>query len=331
MNNNGTFMNEGEKLSALVKKARRRTIWRNAGISFGITLFILVGGWFTNLQMQYKSSEKSQRDIEMLKEISGPNQYLYSTTINYGILRGTLEYRTYKIIEGIPVIWDEENYEFSSWGSFSRYSNNSALSIPDPGMQAAGFDYMRSFNPYSGEREMRFYLPNVKYSSYLNELSQLNDMDGQKLVEMGISFDKNYSVEQIKAMLPEGIHPAWYWVDTYSNMKPYESFKMPNGEVENPLPDSERYVYGFGVGVEDSNVTEQKFLDRLEFGLRTNRKYKKEYQRIYNYLRRDKEKPDVSDVRINGVVVTGTADNLKSLQGQKYVKAAMLGAVVEKY
>ncbi|GLX71142.1 anti sigma factor C-terminal domain-containing protein [Paenibacillus glycanilyticus] len=331
MNDNETIMDESEKLSTLVKKARRRTIWRNAGISFGITLFILVIGWFINLQLQYKSSETSQRDIEMLKEISGPNQYLYSTTVNYGFLRGTLEYRTYKMIEGIPVIGDEENYEFSSWGTFSRYSNNSPLSVSDPGMNVEGFDYMRAYNPYSGEREMAFYLPNVKYVNYLNELPQLNDMNGQKLVELGISFDTNYTVEQIKAMLPNGVHPVWYWVDTYSNMQQYLAHKSPDGKVINPSPDSERYVYGFANNLENGNASEEKFLSNLEVGLHSNRKYKQEYERIYDYLRKDKEKPDVNDVRVIGVVVTGTADSLKMLQEKKYVKAAVLGAVVDKY
>jgi hypothetical protein len=331
MNDNETINDEGEMLSALVRKARRRTIWRNAGISLGITLFIFVGGWFTNLQLQYKSSEDSQRDIEMLKQISGPNQYLYSSTINYGFLHGTLEYRTYKMIEGIPVIWDEENYKFSSWGSFFRYSDNSPLSIADPGMQAEGFHYLRAFNPYSGEREMEFYLPNVKYANYLNELPQLNDMDGGKLVELGISFDMNYTVEQIKAMLPEGVHPVWYWVDTYSNIKPFRSVKMSDGEVVNPFPDSERHVYGFGVTAENGEATEERFLDNLEAGLHANKKYKKEYKRIYDYLRQEKDRPDASDVRIIGVVVTGTDNSLKALQGQKYMKAAVLGAVVDKY
>ncbi|MGO4106364.1 sigma-70 family RNA polymerase sigma factor [Paenibacillus sp. YAF4_2] len=111
----------------------------------------------------------------------------------------------------------------------------------------------------------------------------------------------------------------------------YQAHKMPDGTIVDPFPDSERFVYGFGVGAEDSDVSEKKFLGRLEVGLRANRKYKQEYERIYDYLRKEKEKPNISDVRIIGVVVTGTADSLKALQGQKYLKAAVLGAVVDKY
>lgn len=177
---------------------------------------------------------------------------------------------------------------------------------------------------------MMFYLPSVKYVNYLNEIPQLDDMDGEKLVEVGISFDTNYTVNQIKAMLPPGVHPVWYWVDTYSNMKPYTADKIPDGSVINPSPDPANRVYGFGIQPKDDDISEKDFLKALEYGLHTNGKYRREFERIHDYLRSDKEQPDTSDVRLLGVVVTGTADSLKALQGQRYMKAAVLGATVDK-
>lgn len=331
MNDNESSFDDGAKLSALVRKARRRTIARNVSISLAVTLLILAGGWFTNLQLQYRSEEHAMRDIEMLKAISGPNQYILGFQVNYGFLHGTLEYRTYKVVEGVPVIWGEENYDFSSWGSFSRFFGDySDLSLMDPDMEAKGFHYSRPYNRYNGEREMLFYLPSVKYANYLNELPQLKDMDGRKRVEMGISFDKNYTVEQIKSMLPPGVHPVWYWVDTYSDMKPYTAAKMPDGSVVDPFPDWASSVYGFGVHPDRNDVSEKNFLDALEYGVHHNRKYKQEFKRIYDYLRKDKEQPETSDVRLFGVVVTGTAESLKALQGQPYVKAAVMGATVDR-
>ncbi|MBB3128763.1 hypothetical protein FHS19_003438 [Paenibacillus rhizosphaerae] len=331
MDDNESSFEDGAKLAALVRKARRRTILRNAIISLGITLFILAGGWFANLQLQYRSSVHAMRDIEMLKAISGPNQYIISSQINYGFLHGTLEYRTYKLVEGMPVIWGEETYGFSSWGSFSRPPGNySDISLLDPDMEAKGFQYSRPYNPYNGEREMLFYLPSVEYANYLNELPQLKDMDGRKRVEMGISFDKNYTVEQIKSMLPPGVHPVWYWVDTYSDMKPYTAAKMPDGSVVDPFPDWTSSVYGFGVQPDSDDISEKNFLESLEYGVHHNRKYKQEFKRIYDYLRKDKEQPEISDVHLFGVVVTGKAESLKQLQGQKYVKAAVMGATVDR-
>ncbi|CAM4451186.1 hypothetical protein FHS16_004100 [Paenibacillus endophyticus] len=327
MNDKISSFDEEATLSGLIKKARRRTIWRNTGISLAVTLLILGGGWFTNLQLQYRSSDNTLRDIEMFKKISGPNLYRSGSKIKYGFLRGTLEYQTYKLVAGIPVIWDQETYEFSSWGSFSR-PHYSDLSLLDPVMQEEGFHYYRPFNPYNGEREMMFYLPAVKYENYLNEIPQLNDMDERKLVELALSFDRNYTLEQIKAMLPSDVHPVWYWVDTYSDMKPYIAHKMPDESIVNPFPDPASRVYGFGVQHDYNDISEKDFLEAVESGLRTNGKYKQEYKRIYDYMRNNKEQPDTSDVRLLGVVVTGTADKLKSLQGQPYVRAAVLARLL---
>lgn len=327
MNDEKSNFDDGAVLSLLVRRARRRTILRNISISFGITLFILTGGWFLNLQLQYRSSDNTLRDIEMLKAISGPNQYVLGSQFDYGFLHGTLDYRTYKLVEGVPVIWGEETYEFSSWGSFSRPPGDySDLQLPDPVMKEKGFKYERPFNRYNGEREMMFYLPLMKYENYLNELPKLNEMDEQKLVELGISLDTNYTVKQIESMLPNGVHPVWYWVDTYSTLKPYTEDQMPEGTI----PERASSVYGFGIHPKDNDVSEKNFIEELEDGIKTNGKYQHEFERIYDYLRRDKEKPDTSDVRILGVVVTGTADSLKALQEQKYVKAAVLGAIVDK-
>jgi hypothetical protein len=178
---------------------------------------------------------------------------------------------------------------------------------------------------------MLFFLPDVSYPKVLNEIPQLSDMDSRKLVELGISFDKPYSVEQIKELLPPDVHAVWYWVDTYSNKKLYLGSKMPDGSSVGPFPDTAQRVYGFGVRPDYEKVSENDFLTAIESGLSEKGKYYSEYKRIYDYLRKGKAKPDAADVRILGVVVTGTAEHLKALQGQRYVRAAVLGAIVDKY
>ena len=58
-------------------------------------------------------------------------------------------------------------------------------------------------------------------------------------------------------------------------------------------------------------------------------KYYEEYKRIYDYLRGKKTKPSEQDVKVIGVVVTGTAADLQRLNDKNYVKAAVLGVTVE--
>ncbi|GAB7388761.1 anti-sigma factor [Bacillaceae bacterium] len=336
--------NEKDALTSLLKKARRKTILRNVGISLLISLLVLGGGGLGILQLLSKSGDDALRDVWMFKNISGPNLYVGGYRQDFGLLNGTLEYRTYKIIEGIPIMWNEETVAFNLFGHFSRMPGDySSIQIPDPAMEREKFHYQRHYNPQNGQREMMFYLPDIDYGHYLNDIPSLNEMDEDKLVEMAISFDKNYTVKQIQAMLPEGVHPVWYWVDTYYDKelyKPQKTFveqKMPDGTVKKvekvtpPLPESARFVYGFGVSPEGGDATEKTFLSYIESGLKVKGKYYDEYKKIYDYLRKEKEKPVESDVKIIGVVVTGTAESLKALKGKNYVKAAVLGAIVDKY
>ncbi|MGU3471327.1 anti sigma factor C-terminal domain-containing protein [Paenibacillus sp. D51F] len=127
----------------------------------------------------------------------------------------------------------------------------------------------------------------------------------------------------------KNVGPVWYWVDTYSNRFPYEAKKMPDGSSVSPFPDSETGVYGFGR--HPDTATEEDFLKLIQAGLDQKGKYEGEYKRIYDYLRKDKPAPQTSDVRIWGVVVTGTAEHLKALKGKPYLKAAVFGTIADRY
>jgi hypothetical protein len=342
--NDKAFIQDGT-VTSLVKKARRATLFRNIGISLVVSLLVLAGGFLGSRQLLGKSADDALRDIALFKQISGPNVHEAGYRINFGLFSGTLEYQTYKLVEGIPVAWNQETFEFNALGSVSRLPGNySSIQLPDPAMK--DFHYQRPFNPQTGQREMLFYLPGIDYGHYLNDLASLNEIGSGRYVEMAISFDKSYTAAQINAMLPEGVHPVWYWVDTYYDKEAYtpktvvEEQKMPDGSIKQvervtpPTPDSARDVYGFDANMGDSEEgqgTEKDFLRSLENGLTYGKKYYAEYKKIYDYLKGGKEKPTERDVKILGVVVTGSPDSLKALQGQPYVKAAVLGAVVDKY
>ena len=107
---------EDGELSKLVKKAKRRSMWRNAGCPWAFPYSFWLGGFFANLQLLYKNADHALRDISMFKAISGPNLYESGYRQNFGFLEGALEYQTYKIVEGIPVVWNKETYEFNVVG-----------------------------------------------------------------------------------------------------------------------------------------------------------------------------------------------------------------------
>ncbi|MDH6670916.1 MULTISPECIES: anti-sigma factor C-terminal domain-containing protein [Paenibacillus] len=213
-------------------------------------------------------------------------------------------------------------------------STKQSISIPDAHMQKNSYEYSRSYNGLNGQREMLFYIPGVDYNGkILNDLPLLQEMDPAKLVEMAISFDKSYSLSEVKQLTPSGLTQTWYWVDTYDNKKIYEPYIDGNGNKSYAIPHSESWAHGFGISPTEPAIeaTEQPFLDALERGVQLKGNYHYDFKRIYNYLKKDKSKPDASDVRILGVVVTGTAEEFQVLSGKPYVRGITLGAVVDKY
>jgi hypothetical protein len=308
---------EESGLSSLVKKAKRKTILRNVLTALGVSLLVLTGSVLANSLLLNLSERNASRDISLFKQISGPNEYVAGYGSNSGLLFGTIDYETYKIIEGVPLVWKKKTYDYNILGSFSRSSNRTPINVEDPTMQ---INVARSYNSQNGQREMLFYLPEADYGKYLNDLPSLNEVGKDKFVEIGISFDKVYSVEEIQAMLPIGVHPVWYWVET-------EHYN-PRKNMNAPLwPQLAYSIYGFG----NTPNAEKTFISNVVRGLEDKGKYYNEYKRIFDYLRKDKPQPVTTDVKINGVVVTGTVESLQTLNGKVYVKAASLGAIVSKY
>ncbi|AIQ11814.1 anti-sigma factor [Paenibacillus durus] len=332
---------EDQSLTKTIQKAKRRILLRNLVIiaislvSCLIVIFAILLGAF---KLTSREADKVAMDEWGYISISKPNEYESGFKDQSGFLSGVLELYTYKIVEGVPIPWNEywSNYQVIGFPDFNRtYVSTFGMAGTDPQMKAQGYEYYRGYNRYNGKRELAFFVPGVNYNGkVLNDLPALSQMESGKLVEMALSFDKDYSFAEVKAMLPAGVRPVWYWVDTYDDrtnfhFKPY---KDGNGNIDYPMPFWPSFgVYGFGIRPDYDKAEPGDFIQKLKDGLQAKGKYYSEYERIYNFLKKDKAEPDAGDVRLLGVVVTGTAKGLQSLNGQPYVRAAVLGAVVDRY
>lgn len=329
---------DDKKLGKVIKKAKRKTWIRNILISFIASIVAIVLVQFGALQLTYRASDKALNEEWLRMSLTSPNEYESGYSDQRGFLSGTLEFSTYKIVEGVPVPWGSRMREYTVPGfpKFTGLSGNKGnLTVVDPEMDAKSFMYYRQYNASNGQRELMFYVPGVDYNGkILNDLDMVGSMGTNKAAEMAISFDKDYSFDEVRAMLPGEVTPVWYWVDTYDNRETFnfKPYKDERGETSYPTPMTKSFgVYGFGVRPDWDQVEVDEFLQDLQNGMKQDGRYVKDYERIYNYLKKDKNKPDESDVRILGVVVTGTTEELKSLRGQSYVRASVLGAVAETY
>lgn len=303
-------------------------------ISLVVSVIVLFGGALLNVQLINMSESRAMQDEYALMSISGPNQYFSGITSESGLLSGRMEFSTYKVIEGVPIPWGTRKTVYKAFPFLplanGGHTNGTSISVPDPDMIREGYEYTRSYNGLNGQRLMNFYIPDVNYNDkLLNDLPLLDQMDQNKLVEMAISFDKSYSLAEVRAMIPAELTQVWYWVDTYDNKKYLEPYKDGNGNMSYANPFNESWLYGFGIHLDGSQINEKDFIASLEQGLKG--RYEYEFNRIYDYLRGDKVKPSETDIRILGVVLTGNAKELQILEGKPYVRGSVLGAVVDKY
>lgn len=314
---------EKSKVTKMLKIAKRRQLTKviliSAISSILVSFLLLIG----ITQLNNYSFDNMSKNVAILHQITRPNTEQGTAIINSGIFKSTVVYQNYKVIEGHPIKWEDETYQFKIWNTFRKLNPNNPLFIENDNRvsdkQSSIPNYI--YNPQTMEKEMQFYLPFVSYPSYINDLGNIKSKD--IVAEMAISFDKPYTVSEISKMLPDGVHPVWYWVDTYYAKEHYKVSRIAETANE---------VYGFSTKqgqIEHGNGTEKDFLLGLQSGLKEKGKYYDEYKRIYDYLRNKKKKPNETDVRIFGVVVTGTNGNLIKLENAPYVKAAVLGATVE--
>jgi len=325
---------DDQSLSKVIKKAKRKTMIRNTSISLVVSVIVLFGGFLGNAHLTSWIAMRGLDEERIMMSISSPNLHELRTELDLGMLSGKAEISTYKVVEGVPIVWDTNKLEFSMSSRFSLLNSGySSINVPDPAMTSQNYEYYRGYNSQSGQREMMFYVPGVNYNGkVLNDLPATEHMDSNKLVEMAVSFNKSYTQAEVEKMLPQDLTQAWYWVDTYDNKKRLEFITNNSSSNKYALPESARQVYGYGTQWEGQfKPKPEDFLQSLQYGLAKQGKYYSEFERISNYLKKDKAAPTAGDVQLIGVVVTGTAKELQSLKGKSYVHTAVLGAIVDKY
>jgi len=310
-------------LRKTVKKARRSSILRNVVISVVATIVVVSGGLFSNNALLVHAERNLRSAAYLDAETHQPDVFLGNSHTTYGLFGGQEQYQLFKVINGVPISWGTETYSFNVLGQYSLMGGDYS---PAPQLQTP--DGTRVYNYQTQQRLMEFYYPGVTYPHYFNDLPQLNEIPSGDSVEMAISFDKPYTFNEVTAMLPTGVHTTWYWVDTYDN-NTVQAMKQPPDTALMPYQ-----VYGFGSQANPGDSvsrTPEFFIQLLQAGLKLKGAARDQYQQIYNVLSHGQGIITPADVKIIGVVVTGTPHDLKTLQGQEFVKASVLGAIANPY
>lgn len=324
---------DDKQMKALMKKAKRKQFFRNFAISIIASILVIVGSFTLIVYLKQKNFNEMEKRVFAEQAVKGPNIKFYShRKLNMGLMSDSIMYSSYKNISGQPVKWIDEIYEYDVWGYMSR-SHNGNTHLEEERFNVDAAEKLPDYNIQTMQREMRFYLPFMKYTNYVNDLKQIGDLKN-KVAEVALSFDKAYTMDEIMGILPKNIQPVWFWVDTYDEKKvdKYVGLTDSTGAVLNATMSN--YVYGFTGSYAKKEEEMKMDFERNSKGfigamktLAEDERHMDDAKDSYKEIKNTKPK----DLPIYGVVVTGKTEDLQSLQGAPYIKAAVRGVTVEKY
>lgn len=309
---------EKPTFKSTVKKAKTLSTIKTILICFMIFIILGVSALILNAHLLNNIANKKENDLWNFYNIAKPNAYFSNTQVDDRLMTGNIEYVRYRFL-GKKLITDGNYKVYYSYiplinGVYGSTGDNLYSNITN---SEQDLEEMITYNKV-GKRIMKFYHPSIQYENYINDLENLDNIGNDKVMELSLSFDNKYNLDEVKNMLPEGITLNWYWVDTLTD-------ELSETRPKPIFEESEIY----GIKALDAQgrplaSPEEKFINSFEI-------LSDSYSRLFNKLSNGKSEISKDDLRIVGVVVSGDTESLKSLKDKSYIKAATLGAIADRY
>ena len=316
------------EIKKAIRKGKRKSLIRNTIIALVISVITIILAIIINNIVYIKSSNEAINKIDIDIESTVPTGYVSKSNFTQGFLGGRVDYTVSKKV-GDRVVPLERQSKF--------YGLNKPLigyGIQYSDVTNSKWDRISTWE--DGYRKMLFFHPNINYKKYPNDLSSINNMSDDKVIEMAISLDKGYNKDEIAdiAFDMRNINTKWIWLDTFSEAQMNE-FKE---EVKNNSPEScgiiESQVRGINYnngniysGITDINGMYNSWLKYLRDG-NENNITNEVNKSLYEQLIKD-GKDNASNIEILGFIVEGSKNELKELINKPYIKASTFGVAID--
>lgn len=320
------------EIKSEIKKKRNRLNLKLIVISVFSTLAIVILGTlalnFASDKYINYSYDKDTELQELEYTIMHPNEYIGKMScreIGYFKFESTYEYG--KRLGNKVIYAGSDNY---SGGALKNgvYSNGWKI-----GRYPINDNIDKRYSSVYGMRSLYFLYPYVHYGKYIhqfqaeenkifeneeeqkvNDFHFLNEIDDNKMVEMALSFDKEYIYEDINKMIDNKLI-TFYWVDNNSEEEKQQV-------IQSPVPAFEV------IGIKATGSSGE-----FEYGPRNLREIFKETVRKLKEMGQTQyvENINENNFKISGIIVVGSPEDLKKIQNNPMIKHAILGTVVDKY
>ncbi|MGO1369909.1 MAG: anti sigma factor C-terminal domain-containing protein [Senegalia sp. (in: firmicutes)] len=309
---------EEKNLNQKLKKMKRKSIFKTTIISILISIVVLTIGVFSNIYINIKESEKAQEIENILTKLRIPNGYISEASYDFGVLGGNANYKISKEVGPKSVVLRDYRKQYGLLpipGSMHYYSG--VWAVRDNEEIAPDFWD-------TGYRKMIFYHPKIKYEMYKNDLEVLDQIPEGKFIEMGISFDKEYDMNDVSIMLAD-VNVSWVWLDLFTDQYMDEIKYAAQNYDANAAYIPENDILGVSfhrIDVGTSRVLNSRVEDLFDL---LDKSPIDEYSKIYEKYH-DKEEP-----KMLGAIVYGTKDELMKLKDNPHIKATSIGVVEDIY
>ncbi len=301
-----------KKIKKAVRRGKLKTIITVIIIS--IMVFVVLN--IANFAISANYSEKAYKQWDAYVRLSTPNGYISETVDSKGLLGGVSNYEISKDFKIKSVVIERKQYSFGLFPSVltSRFSGSK--------IGSKGEDWQFGYKE-NGWREMMFFHPNVSYKKYKDDEEQIELMQGDKIYEVALSFDRPYKPRELFIQLPE---MTWFWVDTYSSDQLNEFQKEAKENDGSSTFIREKDALGFSINrpyisIHDLEGEYEQFQELLQMSISS------DHQNVFNKMKDVK----LENVEILGAVVYGTKEEIVEILKDPIIKASSLGGFIENY
>lgn len=302
-----------KKIEQAIKKGKRKSIWLITLISIGVFLGLNI----VNLAAYTYYSQRAYEQRDAYVQLSTPNGYISKTTDSKGILGGETQYKVSKDMKIKSLVIEQNQYKFGLLPSLS-ISRGAGGKIG-----VTGEDWQFTYKE-NGWRNLLFFHPIINYEKYKNDTELIEQMEGNKIYEVALSFDQAYTLQELPAM--KMLEMTWFWVDTYTSDQMAEMQREANEYMWSANFVREHDALGFSTNQAGFTPTSLEF-EYKEFQRLLQASFSGDHHRAYDRIK----DLGIDEIDILGMVVYGTKEELMPIINKTFIKAVSVGGIIDNY
>lgn len=307
-----------ETFEIIAKKRQKKWTKKTIGLSLMVTSLVVTLVFLGQMGLEFLANRNYHKLIDYYYQrslIAYPNIDLGSSTMVVENRFGGRFYAyTQKDLAGVKIPYEDLEAQYSPFS----YGLDHKLSWFRPASPVQDSTQM-AFSTKEHIKVPLFFNPQAEYGpedvirQEAQELHHLAEMD-QQLVEVALSFDKLYTYEEIKGLLPQGLKINFVWIGSQSQLNPSA---LPLHSIIGWTP---RQAYLEPSFREFYEVLEKLYKDG-EFKQGRSDDLEKD---VAAYL--ENTQGEMTKAQYGGVIVSGPAENFADLQGADWIFASSIGA-----